>query len=374
MLVSPFTYEEPVEEAELIDRAEERRSLVDRALDARNSRLVGARRFGKTSLIRAVLEDCAPVAAATVEVNFLGCVTAADAAERIERAYGRALVGPMRRWFDGVVRTLRPTFSAAPGGVGVRVAPASAASGLLDRLALPRRIFERTGKVCVIAFDEFQEVLRIDPALPGTFRSEMETHGPAAGYLFSGSHPGLMGELFADRRHAFFAQAAPVTLGPLPFDALADVIDARFREHRRDVGEALAPLLDAGAGHPQRTMLLAHHLFLATPARETAGIEQWIQAEAAARLEAQSEIQVLWAGSSNLERRALKAVADGSVALTSSAARSRFGLGNGGSVRSATDRLTDEGHLVLDPSAASGLAPVDPFLGDWLRRGSALPG
>lgn len=358
---------------ELIDRTDELEMLSTRALDARNTRLVGPRRFGKTSLLRAALETCAPVAAATVEVNFLGCVTAEDAAERIERAYGRALVGPLRRWFDGVVRTLRPTVSAAPGGVGVRVAPTAATAGLLDRLALPRRIHERTGKVCVIAFDEFQEVLRIDPALPGTFRSEMETHGPAAGYLFSGSHPGLMRELFSDRRHAFFAQATPIELGPLPFDALADVVDTRFREHGRDVGEALGPLLDAGAGHPQRTMLLAHHLFVATPVRGTAGIDEWTVAEAGARQEAQSEIQVLWAGASSLERRVLKAVADGGVTLTSAAAAIRFGLGKGGSVRTATDRLTDEGHLAAAPDAPSGLTPVDPFLGEWLRRGSAEP-
>jgi hypothetical protein len=68
----------------------------------------------------------------------------------------------------------------------------------------------------VIAIDEFQEVVRIDPALPGVLRSELETHQTAAAYVFSGSHPGLMRELFSDRRHAFFAQATPITLGPLP--------------------------------------------------------------------------------------------------------------------------------------------------------------
>ncbi|MBA2349373.1 MAG: hypothetical protein H0V81_13880 [Solirubrobacterales bacterium] len=372
-MATPFVYEEPVTGDDLIDRVDEIALLTDRALNGRNTRLVGPRRFGKTSVIRAALAACAPVAAATVEVNFLGCVTAEDAAVRIERAYGRALVGPLRRWFDGVVRTLRPTFSAAPGGVGVRVAPTGGANALLDRLALPRRIHEKTGKVCVIAFDEFQEVLRIDPALPGTFRAEMETHGPAAGYIFSGSHPGLMRELFADRRHAFFAQAAPVELGPLPLDALAEVIDFRFRRDGRDAGEALGPLLDAGAGHPQRTMLLAHHLFLATPARGTAGIEEWTLAEAGARQEAQSEIQVLWASASNLERRVLKAVADGTVTLTSGAATTRFGLGKGGSVRTATDRLTDEGHLVAAAYAPAGLTTVDPFLRAWLQRGSDEP-
>ena len=65
-------------------------------------------------------------------------------------------------------------------------------------------------------------------------------------------------------------------------------------------------------------------------------------------------------------------MADGTVTLSSAAATTRFGLGKGGSVRSATDRLTDEGHLVV-ANRPSGLATVDPFLGAWLRGGSAEP-
>ena len=109
----------------------------------------------------------------------------------------------------------------------------------------------------VIGFDEFQEVVRIDPALPGVFRSELEGHGTAAANIFSGSHPGLMRELFGDRRHAFFAQAAPITLGLLPADELAEYVVARFNDGRRDPGEALGPLLDVAEDHPQRAMPLA---------------------------------------------------------------------------------------------------------------------
>src|SRR3954462_4587007 len=225
---SPFIYEEPVEPEQLVDREDELATLLDRSLDARNSRLEGPRRFGKTSLLRAVLGAAARQGAVPIAVNFLGCVTAADVADRIERAYSAQLDGPLRRWFDGLIRTLQPTFSAAPGGVGVRAQPQPASRGLVERLALPARIQERSGNQCAIAFDEFQEVVRIDPALPGVFRSTLEANRNAAGYIFSGSHPGLMRDLFSDRRHAFFAQAAPIELGPLPPDALADFITARF--------------------------------------------------------------------------------------------------------------------------------------------------
>jgi hypothetical protein len=54
---------------------------------ARNSRLEGPRRFGKTSLLRVVPARAEIGGAVPIEVNFLGCVSAADVAERIARGY-----------------------------------------------------------------------------------------------------------------------------------------------------------------------------------------------------------------------------------------------------------------------------------------------
>jgi hypothetical protein len=367
-MASPFVYEEPVEAAALVGRGHELATLRDRALDLRNSRLEGSRRFGKTSLLRALLGSMVADGWIGIEVNFLGCVTASDVADRIERAYRTQLDSPLRRWYDGVVRTFRPTPSAAPGGVGVRAAPQSSAPALLDRLSLPRRLQERDGRQCAIAFDEFQEVVRIDPALPGVFRSELESHGGAAAYVFSGSHPGLMRDLFADRRHAFFAQAAPVQLGPLPADALADFINARFAAARRDPGEALGPLLDTAEGHPQRAMLLAHHLYEAVDAGESAGVEHWLDALQAARRETLGEVQVVWEGCSAVERRVLKVVAYRAVPLSGRDAQLRFGLVKGRSTAAAARRLAGDGHLVEDRGTRSGWRIVDPFLGAWLRE------
>ncbi len=369
---SPFTYEQPVAPDNLVDREGELASLLDRTLDTRNARLEGPRRFGKTSLLRAVLAEADRQGAVPIEVNFLGCVTAGDVAERIERAYGAQLDGPLRRWFAGLVRTLQPTFSAAPAGVGVTAKPQASSAGLIDRLALPARLQERSGKQCVIAFDEFQEVVRIDPALPGVFRSTLEASPNAAGYIFSGSHPGLMRDLFSDRRHAFFAQAAPVELGPLPPDALADFISARFATGNRDPGEGLGPLLDVAEGHPQRAMLLAHHLYEQVRPRQAADIEQWVAAHDLATRETTGEIQVLWESCSALERRVLKAIADRTVPLTGTEAKRRFGLAKSGSTQVAVDRLVGEGHLVRDDATRSRWRVLDPFLAAWLRDPYAL--
>jgi hypothetical protein len=368
---SPFIYETPVAPEQLVDRERELATLLDRTLDARNVRLEGPRRFGKTSLLRAALDGADRQGAVPIEVNFLGCVTPTDVAERIERAYSAQLDGPLRRWFDGLIRTLHPTLSAAPGGVGMTAQPQTSDRGLIERLALPARVQERSGKQCVIAFDEFQEVVRIDPALPGTFRATLEASAGAAGYIFSGSHPGLMRDLFSDRRHAFFAQAAPVELGPLPPDALAAFITARFDERNRDPGEGLGPLLDTAEGHPQRAMLLAHHLYGQVKPGQVGDIDQWVAAHGRAAREASGEIQVLWESCSTLERRVLKTVAHRGVPLTGKEAAQRFGLAKSGSTQVAVARLVAEGHLIRDESTRSRWRVLDPFLSSWLRDGAA---
>lgn len=362
-MASPFIFDEPLAPGEMIDREAEIAELRSRAEQRRNARLEGPRRYGKTSLLRAGLAAAALDGAVTVEINFLGCVTPADVAERIEREYAAQLESGLRRWLRATLRTLRPTVGAG----GVSVSPQASSPGLLDRLALPVRVHERTGRHCVIAFDEFQEVIRVNPALPGVFRSEIERHGKAAAYVFSGSHPGLMRELFADRRHAFFAQAAPVPVGPLPDDALAEVIGARFDAAGRDPGDALDALLDAAAGHPQRAMLLAHHLFEHTGRGKVADPETWMSALGAAQREATAEIAVTWENCSAIERRALKVVAAGTVPLRGREAAERFGLSKSGSTQVAVDRLAAEGVLTGDAATRTGWRVVDPLFTLWLN-------
>src|SRR5205823_5026296 len=113
-------------------------------------------------------------------------------------------------------------------------------------------------------------------------------------------------------------------------------------------------LLDAAEGHPQRAMLLAHHLYEAIDAGETAGIGAWTQALGEARREAESEITVLWQAATTLERRVLKVIAHRTVPLTGREAATRFGLAKSGSTLVAVDRLVRDGHVVEDAATRTG--------------------
>ena len=370
---NPFEYSKPLAAGQMVDRDAELEALSDQLVNTHNSRLLGPRRYGKTTLINAALARARDDGLLAIKVNFLGVLTIEDIAERIERAYSKQLDGKLKQWFAGMARTLRPTatLGGGPAPAAVSVSPQSSAS-LLDRLALPAKVADKHGLRCAIAFDEFQEVVRAGINADAIIRSEIETHAGIAGYVFSGSRVGMMRELFADRKRAFYGQAAPIDLAPLSPDDLADYIGERFRAGGRDAGDALGPLLDLVVGHPQRALMLANKLFAATPRGGVADSDTWTRALSAACAEADPEVTAVWEDLSTTGQRVLAVIADGTLALNSRAAQARYGLHKTGANRDTVRHLADEATIAAaDTPTHWGI--VDPLLALWLRNGRQWP-
>jgi len=367
---NPFRYSEPVSVDDLIDRDAEATILLERATEGNNSRLVAPRRFGKTSLLRRALHDAQHEGWATVYVDFFGVLTLTDIAQRIERAYAEQLSGRLASWFSGMRRMLRPTVRAGgapvPGAVELTV-DAQAEPPLLERLALPRRLHERHGQRTLVVFDEFQDILATQDRADAVIRSEIQHHGDAASYVFSGSHLGMMRELFANRRRAFYGQADPVELSPLPADEVAEYIAERFERTRRSVVGALDPLLALSNGHPQRTMLLAHAIWERTPSGQAANEETCAAAEDAVARDVHDELRAIWTSLKPSQRRVLAAIAENTQRLYAS--DRRHGGSRGGAVRSAARALEDRGEIVPDEVALTGYRVTDPLLARWVQAG-----
>lgn len=375
---NPFVYSEPVAPEALLNRDAESAWLIERAAGSHNSRLVAPRRYGKTSLLRRVLRDLEREGFASVYVSFFGVLTPADVAERIERAYTEQLTGRLSAWFSGIRRTLRPTAGAsagipglAGGNVSVSLEPRDTA--VLDRLAVPRKLFDQRGTRVAVVFDEFQDVLRASEQMDAVIRAEIEHHGDAASYIFAGSHVGMMRELFTSKRRAFYAQASPLDLGPLAGGDVAEYLAARFDAGRRPLsGGALDSLLDTACGHPQRTMLLAHFLWADTAPGERADDEAFDRAfKHVMGREVSDELRAVWSGLTDTQRRVITAVADNSSGLYSAATQARVGGARGGYLKQAAGELVDNGELVLDAATATGYRVIDPLLAIWVLDGRA---
>lgn len=368
--MNPFRYSDPVPPDELIDREHETAALLDTARDGNASRLVAPRRYGKTSLLLKLGDAAAKQGWSFVYVDFFGVLTLADISDRIERAYGAQLQGPLAAWFAGFRRRLRPSFrvggESVAGEVELSLDPQEE-SPLLDRLAIPRRLFERTGNRALVVFDEFQDVLDAKDRADAVIRSEIQHHGDAASYVFAGSRVGMMRKLFADRRRAFYGQAKPLELPPLDPVDVSSYVDRRFAETGKAIGEALDPLLDLTRGHPQRTMLVANLIWERTKPRGRADAATFMEASAAAMRAVRDELRAVWTGLSAGQRRVLTAVAENDAGIY--AASRRHGGSRGGSPKTATEALLDNGEIYRDGSTTTGYRLVDPLLAASVRGG-----
>ena len=372
-MMNPFITDRPQAPEELIDRETEAATLLDLALGGHNSRVSAPRRYGKTTLLGKVLQEARAVDLTTVYVDFYGVVSLAEVIVRIEEAYRASLQGPVARWFAGVRRTWSPTVRAGAPVIGVEVELKPEAEGLRllqQLLDLPLGVYERTMRRTVVVFDEFQALLAASNEVDGLIRSRIQHQRDEASYIFAGSHPGLMAELFGDRDRPLYGQARAIRLAPLDDGSLAAYIGSRVDDTERDPGRALDPLLATARGHPQRAMLLAHHLWEATEPGGIADEESWERALTAAFGELQEAFERTWETLTANQRRVLAAFASigprgsgGSFYGAETLARFRLTRGTARDVRHALLRSGD-----LEESD-DGVRIVDPLLEAWIASG-----
>lgn len=376
--MNPFVIDTPVPPERLIDREHEWNALLEHAEAGHNTRLSAPRRYGKTTLLEKLRLEAERAGMATVYVDLFGIVSLSDIALRMETAYYQALKGPVANWFRGFRRRWRPALRAGGGVASVdveAVAEQDAQTVLHELLDLPVQLYERSGNRTVVIFDEFQDALSGGDNVDGLIRSHIQHHRDEASYVFAGSHPGLMAELFGTRKRPLFEQARPVVLAPLPDDAVADHIGREFESTGKEAGTALDALLALARGHPQRAMLLAHHLWEVTPVRGTADDERWNQAFHSAFAELQEGFERIWQDLTGNQRRVLAAVAwsgpvGGGGSLYSSDTLARFKLRKG-SVRDVVMVLLSRGDLERTPD--EGVRIVDPLLEVWIASGRRPP-
>jgi hypothetical protein len=365
---TPFPFEGPVAPDRLIDRRDELELLARRAADRVSVRLVAPRRFGKTSLLLAHARRMQASGYRTAHVD-LGRVTdLVDVARRLAQAYAQLDARAVRAHFGGLLR--RIGLQLGTTGASISLAPRSSAVDapaaeevVLVLLDLPKSLHDADGYPSLVVFDEFQDLLVARRDLDGLLRSRIQYHGDACAYIYAGSEPSMMRELFDRRERPLFGQADPLELGPLPGEEVLDELGHRFADEQLDPGAALDGLVGFAEGHPQRTMLLAYLLADRLQAGQTGTAEtaEHVLDDALART--QPAHQALWGQLDATERIVLAAAADG-VSPTSRALAETHRLARR-SLELAANRLADKGHLRRIPRASR---PVDPLLAEWLRR------
>jgi uncharacterized protein len=364
---NPFIYSHPLTPEDVIDRDAETEELLQNVVGGHFVRLFAPRKYGKTSLLKRALRDGEKrEGLIPVHVDLYRVSSIADVTVRVERAYAKHLKGALRSRIEEFLQ--RTGIGLSLGALGISASlqlnpdrdPLPALHALLD---LPLRLEESGGYRAFIALDEFQDVDKVS-GLDGLIRSHIQHQGEVASYVFAGSEPGLMKQLFENKDRPLYGSAVPMRLGRLADADIAAYVADRFRASGRSVGEALNPLLAAAKGHPQRAMLLAHRLWAEVPREKTAGLGEWEHAHAAALEELNPEFDAQWRGFDTSQQKTMRAVILGDGSPYRASVLRRLELTKD-MVRKALPRLTARAEI---ETVDGRHVVVDPLFAEWIER------
>jgi hypothetical protein len=364
--INPFVYSHPVAPEDVIDRDPETHELLRNAVGGHFVRLFAPRRYGKTSLLKRALRDGEQEGLIPILVDLYRVSSIADVTVRFERAYARQLKGALHAKVESFLQKTGIGLSLGAYGISAKlqldpkVDPLPALHALLD---LPLRLEEGGGYRAFIALDEFQDVDKV-PDLDGLLRSHIQHQGDVASYVFAGSEPALMRQLFETKERPLYGSAVPMRLERLASADIAAYVDERFRATGRGAGEALNPLLDAAKGHPQRAMLLAHRLWAEVGKGKEATLDHWRAAHEAALSELNPEFDAQWRGFDTSQQKTMRAVIAGEGSPYKADIRRRLELTKD-MVRKALPRLTATAEIELVDGKH---VVVDPLFAEWIER------
>ena len=368
--VNPFVYSRPIDPEDILDRDSETHELLKKAVGGHYVRLYAPRKYGKTTLLKRALRDgeaqegVIPILVDLYRVNSITDVTI-----RFERAYAKHLKGPIRKKVEELLQLTGLGLSLGALGVSAKLQfdpkGTDALAALHALLDLPEKLEQSGGYRAYIALDEFQDVDKI-PDLDGLIRSHIQHQGEVASYVFAGSEPGLMKQLFENKDRPLYGSAVPMRLGRLVDSDIAQYLSARFTATGRSVGEALNPLVQTAQGHPQRTIMLAYHVWEKVEPGESGTLENWHAAHAAALAEVKPEFEAMWRGySSSVDQKTLRSIVAGGGSAYRVRILERLDLEKS-TASAAVARLL--GIADIEEAGKGKYRVVDPLYAEWIAK------
>jgi uncharacterized protein len=373
---NPFRFGALALDESFADREREKDEL---ARDIRNGQdvvIFAPRRYGKSSLIWATIRTVTGDGVLVAEVDLMTTPTKERLASALAAAIYEQVASPLDRVWEKATAPFRrlrvqPAMSLDPqtGAVGFSFAaarePADIDATIEQLLELPAALGAERGRRVALVFDEFQEVVEIDPQLPRLMRAVFQRQ-PEVAHVYLGSKRHVMERIFNDRNEPFWRSAKPTELGLISPEDFSPFLARRFEATGRESDPAaIARLLALTGGHPYATQELAYFLWEQTPEGGTASPER-LEAALDAVLGAEhAHFSLLWEDASKVQRLVLQALAEEAGHPQSKPYQDRHGLPSAASVQKAL-RTLEQREIVAGERGAYRI--FQPFLAEWLRR------
>ena len=371
---NPFRFGALALDEAFTDREVEIREL---SADIRNGQDVvvfAPRRYGKSSLVWRVTQLVRTRKVLVAHVDLMKTPTKEKLAERLAHSVYEDIASPLirarerLRVFAGL--RIQPIVTVNPqdGTVGFSFSAGHAAEDVdatLERLLeLPAQLAAERKRRVALVFDEFQEVVDIDPDLPKLMRSVFQEQ-PEVGHVYLGSKRHMMERIFNDENEPFWRSAKQMELNVISPSDFEPYIAQRFEETgKRIATEATAAVLAVTEGHPYATQELCYFLWELTRPGRRATADLVEEALDAVLRSEHAHFSLVWEHASAAQRLVLQALAAEPGRPLSADYRRRHDLPGASSVQRALEALT-KNELVGRRDGEQRI--VEPFLAEWLR-------
>lgn len=261
----------PVPESDIVGREDFIVSLENRLTEGQSIMLAGPRRIGKTSLAFEVLRRLKKKGFYVAVVDFFRTSGKESIAVSVINSCLENRTG-IRKTLDAIWDQAR--LLAGSTKIAVKLKDLEFSFGfpkkemdedaLLDyALNLPDVLAEKDNKHMVMVFDEFQDAGHVAGTdIYKIMRSHFQ-HQNNVSYLFLGSKEGMMQNLFAGKKNAFYRFATVLPIPPIPESAWVKYINSKFKEKNIEAvnDHALKEIVRLAGGHPQDTMLICSEAY-----------------------------------------------------------------------------------------------------------------
>lgn len=369
---NPFRFGVVIDDSAFCNRKEEIDFLKSQIRNGYSTWLFSPRRFGKTSLVEKVFREVKDTRSIYVDLYNI------RSKDDFCRKYSKIIAEALFNWKDDIknltrklsqaFRQLSPRVSFDEFGnpsFSLDIHKIEKQEDIETILDIPNTFAERSSQRICIAFDEFQEISRIDPFMLHWMRSSFQRHKDIS-YIFLGSKQSLMEEIFTSNQSPFYEFAAKMNLSVISRDELFRFIEDHFTRNGLPIWKkTIDTILDKSKCQPHFTQYFASVVFDLVQAghnqEEAHFSENWMEK---ILLPQKDVFQDIFDQLTNSQRATLQAIADlNDAGIYSEAAKERYHLPVTSSLNEVIRALQKKGYIYR---SEEGYRISNPVFREWL--------
>lgn len=372
---TPFIYGRLAKSENFTNRVSERKILENNFCGLINTIIISPRRWGKTSLVRAVSEELKEKNSELLicHVDIFNCKTE----EQFLRNYANAIlhvgysaweefIGGARKFLSRFVPNITFSDMGKTYEIAFGVDLKENKLSLDEIIDLPQKIAEEKNKKIVVCIDEFQNINEYTDSLAfqRILRSHWQLHDNVC-YCLYGSKRHLLMDIFTNTDMPFYKFGDLFFLQKIDRDDWIEFISERFEATGKEISsEMCGSIADTMQNHPYYIQQYSQQIWLRT---ETVCSKEILNQSLDAIL---SQMSLLFANIiDNLSARQvsfLNAITDGETNFSSKDVLKKYNLGTSANIKNLRNSLLEKN--IIDILPQKQIVLQDPAFEIWLKK------